>query len=123
MTLDLSTLSAAELDALIAEAAERRAQMAQDVPHERPEGAVTAKGNPAWYVTPGPGGTLLQICHPGLGWLAFVIPPVERGVLVGLLLQQTLVYLSQAAASRATPADPVAPSSAGLAGSGGGSVH
>lgn len=88
---DLEKLSAEELDGLIAEASEKRAQMNPPVPSERPTD-VAAIVNPLWYVTPIPDGTLLQIRHAGLGWLEFIIPAAERLTLMSALLQQAIAF-------------------------------
>ncbi len=87
---DLSGLSAEELEEFIQRAAKLRAATEPYPRIDAPE-AADAVVNPAWYTMLGEGGTLLQIRHPGIGWLSFVIPPAERAHLLSLLLQQALV--------------------------------
>lgn len=116
MSIDISALSATELEQLIARAAERRSSMKPAMPGERPN---TAKAivNPAWYVHLVPEGTLFQIGHPGFGWLSFLIPVPERAHLMALLLQQSILGAPQSV-STAMPAATSAP----VAG-GGGKLH
>ena len=87
--IDLSQLSASDLDELIARAAVLRA--GQTPPHstEAPKQA-EAILNPQWFTCLVEPGTLFQVRHPGLGWLSFVIPPNERAQLLGILLNQAL---------------------------------
>jgi hypothetical protein len=87
--MDITALSATELDELIAKAAARRATL--EPPHA-PQAPKQAEAivNPQWFTCLVDPGTLLQIRHPGLGWLAFVIPPNERAQLLGILLNQAL---------------------------------
>ena len=95
MNIDISKLSASELDQLITQAAERRANMQPSMPGERPQGEIEALVNPAWFVAPQPEGTLLQIGHRSFGWLAFLIPPQERALLLSFLLQQAILQTNQ----------------------------
>jgi hypothetical protein len=60
--IDISNLSASELDEFIAKAAERRYNMQPQLPGEPPQ-ATQAIVNPAWYVTPIKEGTLLPTSH------------------------------------------------------------
>lgn len=87
--VDLTKLTVPELDALIAEAGARRASLEPAHPNEAPK-AVQATVNPAWFTALIELGTLLQIRHPGFGWLSFVIPANERAHLLSLLLNQAL---------------------------------
>lgn len=119
MSIDLSTMDAAELDKLIEQAAQRRESLQPEVAQERPTGAIAAVSGPAWYVEPLHGGTALQIRHPGFGWLAFVIPAEHRAQLLGLLLQQAL--LANVHGDNAVTGSPAHGPAA--AGSGGGSLH
>jgi hypothetical protein len=87
--MDITALSATELDELIAKAAVRRASLnpAHDnAPPKQAEAIV----NPQWFTCLVEPGTLLQIRHPGLGWLSFVIPSNERAQLLGIMLNQAL---------------------------------
>jgi hypothetical protein len=98
MTIDISQLSAAELDELIAQAAVRRATLEPAQSAQPPE-KVEAIVNPAWHTSPLPNGVLFMLRHPGLGWLAFVLPHEHRVHLVSLWLHQSLLF---------KPADPAA---------------
>jgi hypothetical protein len=107
MQIDLSALSAADLDALIEAATKRRATLNPQVPATNPQGEIQAIGDPKWYLTPVPGGTLLQIRHPGHGWLNFHIPIASRAFLLSFLLQQALAEpLTAKAAAAPTPQPP-----------------
>ena len=55
--------------------------------------------NPQWFTCLVDPGTLLQIRHPGMGWLSFVIPANERAQLLGILLNQALFRPTGPAAS------------------------
>lgn len=87
--IDVTQLSASELDELIAEAAARRATLQPPPPMQAPKQA-EAIVNPHWFTCLVEPGTLLQLRHPGLGWLSFVIGPNERAHLLGILLNQAL---------------------------------
>jgi hypothetical protein len=116
--VDISKLSAAELDELIVRAAERRASLGQR-PAERPVGQIQVIINPGWYTEQNEGGSLFQIFHPGFGWLNFVFPPADRNRLLGFLLMQALAPSANAAkADPAVAATPAAPAAGG-----GGKLH
>jgi hypothetical protein len=103
MQIDLSSLTAADLDQLIEAATKRRATLAPPIPATNPQGEIQAIVDPKWYLTATPGGTLLQIRHPGHGWLNFHIPTLSRAFLLSFLLQQALIEPQAAAAKGATP--------------------
>ena len=90
--IDVSLLSASELDDLIAKAALRRTTLHPLPAMEAPKQA-EAIVNPQWFTCLVEPGTLFQIRHPGFGWLSFVIFPNERAQLLGLLLNQALFKL------------------------------
>ena len=115
MTIDVSSLQAAELDQLIEAATKRRAALAPPIPATNPQGEIQAISDPKWYLTSVPGGTLLQIRHPGHGWLNFHIPALSRAFLLSFLLQQALIEPAHAAAT----GTPLPPATA----SGGTTVH
>jgi hypothetical protein len=120
MQIELSSLSAADLDALIEAATKRRATLNPPIPATNPQGEIQAIGDPKWYLTAVPGGTLLQIRHPGHGWLNFHIPVVSRAYLLSFLLQQALIEpITSKSATPAAPAPPPPPTVA----SGGTTVH
>lgn len=96
--IELSQLSAMELEALIDAAAFRRATMRPALPVEAPE-ACEPVLNPAWFTFPTESGSVLRFRHPGLGWIDYLIPAQERAHLLSLLLNQAL---------QATPTAPLA---------------
>ena len=110
MDIELSTLSAAELDQLIEAATQRRATLSPPVAATNPQGEIQAIVDPKWYLTSTPGGTLLQIRHPGHGWLNFHIPTLSRAFLLSFLLQQALVDKESAQPGAATATPPISAS-------------
>lgn len=118
MSIDISHLSAAELDELIARAAERRAALEPAQPAQPPEKA-EAVLHPAWHTSPLPNGVLFMLRHPGLGWLGFVLPHEHRVHLTTLWLHQSLLF--KPAESGAAPATATIVPNFGTGGSG--SVH
>ena len=113
MKPDISTLTAAELDALIAEAAKRRATLVPAVAATNPQGEIQAISDPRWFLTAVPGGTLLQLRDPGHGWLNYHIPSNTRALLLAFLLQQALVTEINPPGAVVTP----------MSASGGNTVH
>ena|SRR5579863_6075412 len=106
MPIELSTLSAADLDALIAAAAKRRAELKPEPPAQPPE-QCEATLNPAWHTSPLPQGALFLLRHPALGWLGFVLPHEHRVHLAMLWLHQSLLHKPAETANNPVP--PVAP--------------
>lgn len=88
MSIDLSNLDAAELDALIARAAQRRAELSPPVSMDVPRYSY-AFVDPRWYINAVEGGTLLYIRHPGLGWMSFCFPPNETANVIRTLRNLT----------------------------------
>ena len=119
MSIDISQLSAAELDELIARAAERRAKLEPAQPAQPPEKA-EAVLNPAWHTSPLPNGVLFMLRHPGLGWLGFVLPHEHRVHLTSLWLHQSLLYKPAETGTAPAVTAPIAPNF-GTGGSG--TVH
>ena len=113
MTIDISTLSTAELDDLITRAAKRRVTLQPPFPDAQPQGELQATFDPKWYITGVTNGTLLQIKDPGHGWLNYVIAPAARAVLLAHMLHHALLPQSQGS----VPVPPPTPSS------GGGTLH
>jgi len=103
MSIDVSTLSIPELDALIERASQRRAQLKPEVSQDWPKGEVQAIFDPRWAATNVDTGTLLQIRHPGHGWLNFVIAAQTRALLVGALMQHALLPQVKQGAPAPTP--------------------
>ena len=71
---------AEHIDALIQVLAEIRSEMSPAVSQEPPQVHPDALHNPryATELHPFSGGTLLEIRHPALGWMDFVLPSLER---------------------------------------------
>ena len=107
MNIDISDLSAAELDELIGRAAARRAALEPAQPTLPPERA-EAVLNPAWHTSPLPNGVLFMLRHPGLGWLGFVLPHEHRVHLTSLWLHQSLLFKPS---TESTPVSPAIPTS------------
>jgi hypothetical protein len=114
MTIDITTLSVAELDDLISRAAKRRATLMPHITDAQPQGEIQATFDPKWYITGVNNGTLLQVKDPGHGWLNYIIAPTSRAVMLSHMLQHALLPATPAS-NTTTP--PAAPSS------GGGTVH
>lgn len=113
---DMTTLTAAELDALIAAAAKERQKRADPHPPEAPK-EFEATLNPAWFVFLAGENTVFQIRHAGHGWVSIAIPPPERAHLLSLFLHHALLS-AHARGSESKPIPvPVPPSQ------GGGTVH
>lgn len=90
MVIDISDLSAEELDELIAAASRKRALMDPAHPMKVPPGPVEALVNPVCKLSLNQDGTLLQVRHVGYGWLSFMIPPAKRAQMLAQLLQHAL---------------------------------
>jgi hypothetical protein len=108
MAIDISKLNAAELDELIAEAAERRLDMKPYISYELPR-SIGAIFDPRWVTHLHGENTILQLRHPGRGWVAFAFPPHEGAHLLSLFLRFALAPKK--------PEDQAGPASAG------GTVH
>ena len=109
---DLSRMSAAELDGLIVAAVVERAKREPAVPMEQPQ-TIEAIVDPRWFVFAVGENSIVQIRHPGHGWLGFLIPPPSRAQLLSLFLQHALMPATKPGV--APPAPPPTP--------GGGKVH
>ena len=81
---------AEHLDALIQVLGEIRAEMSPPVAEEPPSVHPDALHNPryATELHPFSGGTLLEIRHPSLGWMDFVLPSTERIRITRFLSEQ-----------------------------------
>ena len=110
--IDVSKLVATELDELISEAAKRRAALQPAVPNDPPK-QVDALFDPRWFTVLQDENTILQIQHPGFGWITYVIPPHERANLLTVLLRQALTPPQTKAANIPMPSTSA----------GGGAIH
>ena len=83
-----SLADATDLDELIAQLGEIRAQMSDAVPERlEPSGRVAAIRDPAWWCQPRKEDTALCLRHPGYGWMAFGLPHNEAKALGGWLIK------------------------------------
>ena len=110
-TIDLSSLSPAELDELIAKAAKIRQALQPPVALEPPQ-TTEATLDPAWRSTMHGPNTVLQLRHLGLGWVTVILPPHERASLLALFLRQALA-VPTGPPSGSPPPPPPLPSSGG----------
>ena len=113
---EVSALSTAELDALIAAAVKERTKRPEAHPPQAPA-EFDATLNPAWFVFLAGDNTVFQIRHAGHGWVSIAIPPPERAHLLSLFLHHALVATQVRAGEQAARPVPAPPSS------GGGTVH
>ncbi len=84
-------LPAKVVDAVIHGLAHLRGQMTPPVPEQYPVGqTLQAIALPDWYteIEPSTGLTNLCLRHPGLGWLAFLLPPAHLDQMTELWAQQ-----------------------------------
>ena len=102
MQPELTSLSAAELDALIASAVAERAKREPQVTMEQPK-TIEAIIDPRWFVFPVGENSVVQIRHPGHGWLGFMFPPASRAQLLSLFLQHALMPVIKAEIITAAP--------------------
>jgi hypothetical protein len=86
---DIAKLTVEELDDLLVRVAKHRASLQPGPPTDHPK-PINVVVNPVWYTGLVDSGTLLQISHPGFGWLSFFIPPNERAHLLSLFLRHAL---------------------------------
>jgi len=114
--VDLSNLSAAELDDLIARASKLRQAVQPPVALEPPQTS-EATIDPAWRSLMHGANTVLQLRHLGLGWVTVILPPHERANLLTVFLRQAL----SVSMPPATAPDSALPPP--LLGSGGNTVH
>lgn len=114
-SIDLSRLTAPELDELIAGAAKLRQALQPPVPLEPPQTS-EATIDPAWRSLAHGANTILQLRHLGLGWVTVILPPHERANLLSVFLRQALSIPAVPAAA----ANPLPPPEAS---SGGNTVH
>jgi hypothetical protein len=103
--IDLSTLSAAELDELIASASKLRQGMDPPVAMEPPQ-TTEATVDPAWRSLMHEAHTVLQFRHLGLGWVTVFLPPHERANLLTVLLRQALSVPNAPAPASSSPPPP-----------------
>ncbi|MCU6502224.1 hypothetical protein LPN04_30965 [Rugamonas sp. A1-17] len=95
-TFDIASLTAAQLDDLIAAAGKRRALLAPVVSTERPPAPVDALIDPMWFIQGLELGTLFQFRHTGFGWISLVIPLSGRSVMLDSLQKQEATAREQA---------------------------
>ena len=113
--IDISKLTAPELDELIASAAKLRQALQPPVSLEPPQTS-EATIDPAWRSLVHGANTILQLRHLGLGWVTVILPPHERANLL-------TVFLRQALSTSLAPATVPHPLPSPEASSGGNTVH
>ena len=115
MPIDISNLTAPQLDELIANAAKLRQALQPPVSLEPPQTS-EATIDPAWRSLVHGANTILQLRHLGLGWMTVILPPHERANLLSVFLRQALsISLAPAVAAHPPPSPE--------ASSGGNTVH
>jgi hypothetical protein len=114
--LDMTKLTAAELDALISSAARERTKRPDPHPAQAPK-EFEASLNPAWFVFLAGGNTIFQLRHAGHGWVSVAIPPPERAHLVSVFLHHALLAGQPGGIELRPGAMPAPPTQ------GGGTVH
>ena len=92
MKTDLSKLNAQELDELIIEAGKLRESKLPEIARDRPINPSNGVTRPAWWCEPFEGGMLLQMRHPGYGWLNFTFSPLDRVSILSALLAQATQF-------------------------------
>ena len=106
---DPKALSTAELDALMLAISLERVKREPPVAMDQPA-TIEAAFDPKWFVSMVGPNSIVQLRHPGYGWVGYLIPPTSRATLAAVLLQHALM----------PPAKPDAPP---LITAGGGTVH
>lgn len=91
--ININTLSAQELDELILRAAKRRAELAILIPTEVPK-VEWHVVDPNYFTYPTTDGCMLQLRHPGYGWVAYMLPHKERATLLQYLINQITANLT-----------------------------
>jgi hypothetical protein len=107
---DVKSLSTADLDALLQAIALERVKREPPITMDQPT-TMEAALDPKWFVSLSDVNTFLQLRHPGLGWVGYLIAPASRAALVSFLLQHALLPPSKPDAPPATVS------------TGGGTVH
>lgn len=80
------TLSAMDVDTVIAQLSKLRGQMKPEIPTSLPDGEHKGPVDPIWRVNPTIDHKILFVRHPGLGWLSFLFPLNEARNLGNALL-------------------------------------
>jgi hypothetical protein len=87
---DVKAMSTADLDLLLEAITIERAKREPAVSMEQPPKSEAAV-DPRWHLFMVDANTILQLRHPGHGWVSFLIPPASRAQLLSFLLQQALM--------------------------------
>lgn len=82
-----STASVDDLEIITREVSSQRATLHPEIERTVPN-LPRSVHDPVWQISPYEGGALLQIRHPGFGWLAFTFPPLERAKMLFVFLNQ-----------------------------------
>lgn len=86
--IDLDKLSVIELEDLILQASEKRATLFPEYTREAPYPKEPVAAD--YYLNNFEGGTLLQLRHPGFGWITFILNPKVRAHILYILLDQVI---------------------------------
>lgn len=86
MSIDISGLDAIQLEALIMRAAQKRAQLLPMVSTDCPRFSAGIR-DPQWFVMTRDERLCLLLRDPGLGWMTFVLPPVEASNMGRVLIE------------------------------------
>jgi hypothetical protein len=108
----VKSLSTADLDALLLAISLERVKREPPVSMDQPP-TIEAALDPKWFVSATGPNTVMQLRHPGYGWVGYMIPPASRATLVAVLLQHALQ----------PPTKPDAPPPPPVVMTGGGTVH
>lgn len=92
---DVKQMSTEDLESLLDAIALERAKREPQVTMEQPK-TMEAALDPRWHVSLSDSNTILQIRHPGYGWVGYVIPPASRATFISALLQHALMPPSKA---------------------------
>jgi hypothetical protein len=115
---DVKALSTPELDELLKQVALERVKRQPEVSMDQPQ-TMEAALDPRWFLSLADANTVLQLRHPGYGWVGYVLPPASRASLAAFLLQHSLLQPNKPEAAKPDAVPPAPPVVAG----GGGTIH
>jgi hypothetical protein len=117
--IDVKTLPTDELDRLIIDAAQERANRSHAFPEEPPTGTHRMTTNPRWWADVASANVMFRILDLGCGWLNYSFNKAEAALLMTYLMRVlTGGHLDAVAANPSAPAPPAGPTARG-----GGTVH
>ena len=86
---DLGTMTTAQLDKLISDAAQERAKRPDPQPAEPPQ-MVMAASQPAWNANADNGTMVLSFLHGAFGWVSFALEKARVADIASYMLRVTL---------------------------------